>query len=386
FKKVLGWGGLGLAALYSVQEKLKGGIQRKHRFDIVVKFFLPEAVEDFEGEKKNHVLLARSRHVVQLVPIKKPPKGALEESTATLFLEVMGRGNLHSWICKMGQADRFSDKALWLMFDCLFKGVVGMAHPPKLARKEEYEKTGGKWDRTHFDEQIPFWDVANKTSNDLVHFDLDPINILVGDFNVGRDKAHTMIPIMKVADLGLMNEMKDHREGNAEMMWGVRTCGKAFDGWLAPEQFHEEWDYLRNPLPDREYDPKTKPKTAGKYSWRTNVYWLGLVMFTLVTRMYAPLEPIPYSLGQVYVTDERTGRVKRRDPWSYGGYLMHDNFKDKVDRDLLMAVTCCMCDDPEHRPSLKELSDMITFKISQKWPSETDDQTRQWAAGFFSEP
>lgn len=103
-------------------------------------------------------------------------KEALEDSTSSLIVEVLGRGNLHSWICKMGQGGQFSDKVLWLIFDCLFKGVVGMAYPPERARKEEYDRTGGRWGRTHFDQEIPKQKKELKESNHLIHFDLDPTN------------------------------------------------------------------------------------------------------------------------------------------------------------------------------------------------------------------
>ncbi|KAK3989892.1 hypothetical protein QBC44DRAFT_395343 [Cladorrhinum sp. PSN332] len=451
FTKVLGWGGLGLAALYAMEDKLA-----QFKGWIVVKFFLPGA-PDFEVEKGNHLLLGRCRHVVQLVPIRRPPKKGrgqespgkggvlggitgggvkrragdgggvggtdwtvgmveavggrrpskrrataednlfvertqgvdeemLEDSPSTLFLENMARGSLNTWICKVGQEHKFSDKVLWLMFDCLFKGVIAMAHPPQLAREQEYEQSGGKWGTTHFDEQIPLWNKEARTSDDLVHFDLDPTNILVGDFNVGPDKAHSMIPVLKIADLGLMEEMKDHKKKSAEMMWGVRACGKAYNGWLSPEQFHEEWDYLKNPLPGRETDPRTKPKIAGQYGWRTNVYWLGLVMFNLITRFHPPPRPIPYSMGSEYITDERTGQKRQRDPWTYGGYLMHHRFKGQVDPDLLKTVCYCMTDDPEHRPSLEDLSRKISYKIAQDWPGEDDGATREWARGFFEKP
>ncbi|KAK4224773.1 hypothetical protein QBC38DRAFT_547369 [Podospora fimiseda] len=438
FKKVLGWGGLGLAALYMVQDK-----RRRFKRWVVVKYSLPGAA-DFQGEKDNHLLLARNRHIVQVVSIRGLPREQLQTTTKktvkkwgmmpklstapkgginpydnmqdsgfgrylfiektkgvdeevldfsedTLFIEHMRRGNLGSWICKgVGEKEpKFSDKVLWVMFDCLFRGVVAMAHPASIARKTEYEASGGRYGQWDFEEQVlphTGWRREKKESDDLIHFDLDPSNILVGDFNLSKDKTHSMIPILKIGDLGLMNKMKEHKKRSAEMMWGTRATGKPFSGWLAPEQFHEEWDYLWNPLPDRETDPRTKPKVAGQYSWRTNVYWIGLNMFCLLTRFYPPKIPIPYWMGVEYITDEKTGKTTRREPWTYAGYLMRPDVIQEYDVDLLKTICYCMADDPMHRPDLKDLDRKIKWKLAQHWPGETDADTRKWAADFFSKP
>lgn len=67
FKKLLGWGGLGIAALYEVRD---GAGQR--RCNVVVKCNIDPSADagDLAGEKQNHRLMARAHHVIQTVRVE----------------------------------------------------------------------------------------------------------------------------------------------------------------------------------------------------------------------------------------------------------------------------------------------------------------------------
>lgn len=74
-----------------------------------------------------------------------------------------------------------------------------MQHPPRAP--PDPDARGAAWDQEigpDLDERItPF---NQSAGYDLVHFDLDVLNILVGDF-VGPD--HQTLPVFKVSDFGL---------------------------------------------------------------------------------------------------------------------------------------------------------------------------------------
>lgn len=84
---------------------------------------------------------------------------AIEESNLAaggLFLEFMERGTLEKWIVKMANERRtFSDRVLWTIFDCLVRGLAGLAYPGKQWRSEESAMNAGD------------------AVNPLVHFDID---------------------------------------------------------------------------------------------------------------------------------------------------------------------------------------------------------------------
>lgn len=102
-----------------------------------------------------------------------------------LVLEFMKLGGLGKWIDKMSESrrtNRFSEKVLWLMFECLLRSCIAMAYPEQL--------NPGRVDaRTR---QVPVKTETASASdptirNPLVHFDLDPENGMVEygpDFDV----------------------------------------------------------------------------------------------------------------------------------------------------------------------------------------------------------
>lgn len=92
-----------------------------------------------------------------------------------IILENMARGSVADLIEKMvARSQRLSNRALWLVFECLFKGCLAMAYPTS-----SFQPGVNPWAETMplRDETVPN-EYRGGRLNDapLVHFDLDPQN------------------------------------------------------------------------------------------------------------------------------------------------------------------------------------------------------------------
>lgn len=91
-----------------------------------------------------------------------------------LVLEFMKLGGLGKWVDKMSESwrtERFSEKVLWLVFECLLRSCIAMAYPERLNPGRVDARTRQVPVRT---ETVPELDPTIR--NPLVHFDLDPEN------------------------------------------------------------------------------------------------------------------------------------------------------------------------------------------------------------------
>ena len=180
------------------------------------------------------------------------------------------------------------------------------------------------------------------------------------------------------------------------------------------EQFTEEWDWVKN-------YPREKPETtgtAGEYSWRTNLFHIGLTMQSLIT-LHAPphrpkawrykwtpledpsedSEPGPDPFGHdtqrkkltLKIARDAQGkatRAKTKEPplgpgerwaYSYGWPLRMKPFVDGVDKLLLKLVWRCLSHKPTDRPSLEELMGFVEAMEEQiaTHAPKTRDQDKQ---------
>lgn len=486
FRKFLGFGGNGLAAMYTIQD-LKGRTR-----DVVFKYALNAiSGNELENEKQMHRYLARARHITQRVYLRPPERkkntaplpgvdprvvagglvskaggglvskagglvskagpsrrtitptpapppapppdddpdgstdtddgtgakgypvqafhhwnypqdrtversniGKVDDNGPTLILEMMRRGGLESWIGRMsllGQA--LPEKVLWLIFDCLLKAALALAYPPRF-QEELYNSTHRHLGKYPINEILP--PSEYEMSPDLVHFDLDATNLFVGDFaDNDSDITHTMVPIIKLADFGMTTFMRNAMRNDPKLMHISRPRGKYWLGWLLPEQFTEEWDYITGFLPAEETDPEKKSSIAGKYSYKTNLYHVGLVMWGLITLRKLPFSPVPYECFEKEVTDPdtgnpvldpKTGQPKMRKLWGYGGYLQGKIWDGIYDRVLLDLVVACMLEEPEQRPAFHELKQAIDREVKSEWEWQRNADVRKWCEQFFNEP
>ncbi|KAH8891700.1 hypothetical protein GQ53DRAFT_841543 [Thozetella sp. PMI_491] len=284
-----------------------------------------------------------------------------------MVLEYLERGDLRRWLGKMNKSgDTFTGKQLWHMTECLFKGIVAMAHPPSIQDGFEESET------LFWNETVREPGINLNESDDLVHFDIDPTNVFIG----GTDSTH-VIPVIKIGDLGLMNELKDMKLDVKKRLsfWCHRQRGKS--DFFLPEQFTEEWDYVKT-LPHFQ-----ACEVAGNFSWRSNVYHLGLMLWCLITGCYPPRGPIDPQVVSAEV-DMDSGETEYK--WSYGNYLSDETIFDWVDPNLLHLAVRCMMEKPDDRPSLQEIAAVIHRGLHGTPWGETDDDTKAWAARFFGGP
>ncbi|KAK3311806.1 hypothetical protein B0H66DRAFT_609065 [Apodospora peruviana] len=57
--------------------------------------------------------------------------------------------------------------------------------------------------------------------------------------------------------------------------------------------------------------------------------------------------------------------AKKKTKWTYGGYLLQEQF-EHVDMDLRRLVMRCMMDDPADRPEMEEIGAMIEAKLASE--------------------
>jgi hypothetical protein len=342
--KILGWGGLGIACAVD-GEKANG-----EPIKVVCKAAL-SADAGMEEEKQNHVLTAGARHIVQRVVLVDGPeeertaqgrnRRRMDASDDVLLIEFMRRGDLNGILNKASLRKKpFPSQVLWQIFDCLFRGVVGMAFPG------EWAWPGENPERERIPQRTEWFDGLmqmrlNTVNNTMVHFDLDPLNILVGDFD---DHEHNIVPVVKIADLGLAQNVDMQFRLKSRRMWESRRLGKLHI--YTPEQFAEEWDYIKE-APIYHLD-STERETAGNYHWWTNMYQVAQVMWQLITLCYLEWPPV---LEEYYETLPDGSEAKR---WSYGAVLLSEEF-NHIDPALRQLVAICMNHNPLDRPNMAHI-------------------------------
>lgn len=231
--KTLGWGGLGVVALVEAWE---GGVEgRGEKVQVVAKVDLHGGKYGhlLRKEKKSHVAMAGSMHVVRRVvlagkeesgdgkvwkqdayytgesafgrqipttrwvpsllsmdeeigEVYKAMKLAdendemrkrLDASKSMLFIEYMPRGDLDKYIKKaVAMGVRFPDRVLWQIVDAVFKACIAMAWPerfrPQGADAENNNVPMTSEDHESCERKQPL----NGVCSTMVHFDLDPMN------------------------------------------------------------------------------------------------------------------------------------------------------------------------------------------------------------------
>lgn len=205
---------------------------------------------------------------------------------------------------------------------------------------------------------------CNRTT--LVHFDLDMSNVLVGDYD---SSEHNITPIAKIADLGLCARFTGNRE-SVMTRWNCRRRGKS--SIYAPEQFTEEWDHVKEGGPR-----ESGATTAGNYNWWTNLYQVGIIMYSLIQLCEFETSPVPNYAAIRYPDGSE------REVWGYGMGLLVSQYSN-LDFDLVNAVAACLCHDPADRPDMHDLERLIERKVSSQPPDGPAAQTiRNWGRLIF---
>jgi serine/threonine protein kinase len=287
-----------------------------------------------------------------------------------LFIEFMRHGDLYGCLSKASMGDTpFPNQVLWQIFDCLFRGVIAMAYPGmwhKLGEDPEHHNIPQRTASFH-----DLWD-PDPVNNTMVHFDLDTKNILIGDFD---EDEHSIIPVMKIADLGLCQNVDLRFRNDAYKMWSTRRYGKI--NIYTPEQFTEEWDWVkRTPISE----PGAERGTAGNYHWWTNLYQVAQVMWQLIT--LHSLECPPVAMPCDIELPDGTREIR----WSYGTGLLDPHF-DHVDRDLRELVMLCMSHNPMERPTMPYIDAMLRENVySQGQSAEERKAAQGFCVQLFADP
>ncbi|KAL1850663.1 hypothetical protein Daus18300_012874 [Diaporthe australafricana] len=420
--KVLSAGGNGIASLFEVWPGGEGAPSKK----VVVKSLL-RAEMSMNDEANVTAALRRARHVVQLrswgreiMPTPGSDAAALaaqwlpvDGDSAMMTLEFMRHGDLHGLIKKIATSrDRAPNKVLWRVFFCLIRGCIAMFVPPRSRRGPDGlvlpENQWQDFFGPELDEVMPVGtpQLPNPEGWDLVHFDLDPQNILVGE-NDGDE--HSMAPVFKISDLGLAKQSDDdlflapccESMGLAEigqdkhlaagMLMPKLTEMQTAERSVTNEPRHKEWDYIdKSPAME-----PTEPQVAGQYGPWSNIFQAATCMQNLITRTQTPYPPgavgplnAPEGAhlfpGPTVIRDS-AGRAVA--PFHTHGYTLV--WERGLDQDLMHLLFRCLADLPRDRPPLAELQFLMrTMEGADGWavgPGDPDG-VRAWCTRQFSDP
>ncbi|KAK3346136.1 kinase-like domain-containing protein [Lasiosphaeria hispida] len=373
YRRMQGWGGNGVAVVF---EYTPPGPLRRTKFCIAKMSYgaanNPRIQAALQKEKRMMNTFDGSEHMVPELDILANTPQPQQARHLTLITPYYDRGNLGS-VIKRADGYAITSRTLWLIFDCLFQMVVALRYPPQhwsdhVAGNPRRERTvAATTPRTAaqaagISATAAWW---KGCAEDWVHFDIDPSNIFVGDYDAAG--PHSLVPALKLGDFGntqdvnAVNDMAPHLLRRTRLLWESRLMGK--DEWLTPEQFTSEWDYVR-------ISPKnaTEPANiAANYSWKTNLYGIAMVMWCLITRRSPPDGPCPEEMD--------IGGVPT---WTFGNYL-NDDYWGNTDANLRELVAKCLCENPADRPDMLrirfEINRALRGPANGQWPGGEDDNT-----------
>ncbi|TLD18203.1 hypothetical protein PspLS_10520 [Pyricularia sp. CBS 133598] len=355
FEKFLGVGGHGLAALFKCLDRF--GQTRR----VVVKMDLypTPATADYGLVREKNLLtkMAGRMHILQRVSLDRLRANmlssdlrtkALDESGHILVLEFMGKGDVDKLICTLVERNlNLNSQILWQIFKCLFKGCIAMAWPdenePPYAGAVVSETSRGL--ETDADEYADFNEASSRA---IVHFDIDPCNILIGDVDP-NGVEHDALPVFKIGDFGVAEIV------NRDDVYP---------------------DIYESPYYERQRDPtNTLYSTAGRYNKYHNIYQIAVVMWCLITKVRVPLP----KLEMVYDADGTA-------VYTYGKELMGPQY-DHIDKDLRQTLCHCLAHDPDMRPNFETLETIINKKTDPRsWDQRMRGETEMLRKELFSNP
>ncbi|KAI5927374.1 kinase-like domain-containing protein [Camillea tinctor] len=377
YNKCIGWGGQGLVSAFDVLGP-RGQLVKK----VVVKAHFPNMSPGRTELERNMMRsLAKSEHIVQLLYASRsgldPDRNANDvggnneddededysdsRPLSVMVMDLLEHGDLAEFIIKVSDhQERVPNTVLWRFLLCLVRMCIAMAYPP--ARRPENGNVPGP-----IRETVPNQPQAQPAR--IVHFDLDPFNILIG---AGFDNnEHGLTPILKLTDFGASSEVKS---GQPDFYYErLRMKGKM--GFFAPEQFCTDWDYI-----PRDSNLISQHEIAGNYGPHTNIWGIGLVMEALITLARPAVPPLP--------TETALFRPQSKENYyTYAWHLTDNEDYGHVDPDLRGLILRMQAHLPEDRPSLRELEQYVRNTAAGKqFPNETPDSIRRWILKVLLQP
>ncbi|KAI1136063.1 kinase-like protein [Hypoxylon sp. FL0543] len=359
YRRVLGFGGFGMVQLWEILDVAGNPVR-----EIAVKFPLINDRGTLASTTRIEIkwmkTFANCEHFTQLARIggftqieRERLYNNPDAEQPIMVMEVVPKGSLYDLIGRINAARDFKvknptkvsehkigyipNRLLWRMFLCLMRAVIGMAYPPDLAAQTQ---------GTPYREIIISPDGTPARPSRVIHFDLDPQNVLIGDIDpLMQDSEHDHCPVIKIADFGTMvtwNDDLDEKGKKKLIQRGKRR-------WLAPEQRDPDRSirqYIGHPI---------------------NVWAIGLIMFNLLTLRH-PIEGAWGSkVRQIRKSPEELLTVPI-DTW--GWPLLEDPsgnplepFIQSYDWSLRELIAHCLVDEPSRRPYLSDLLRQIEYGI-----------------------
>ncbi|RYP55712.1 hypothetical protein DL771_012453 [Monosporascus sp. 5C6A] len=273
-----------------------------------------------------------------------------------IVLEFAEHGDLNNFMGKMNtQGGGMPLRIHWNWWLCLVKQCVAMAYYPRKFHPDRFNANG-----QDLDEIVPDASISWRKKN-MVHFDFDVFNVFMGGLTPGDDQ-HSIIPVLKLADFGLAEEIKPQKRDTYYLAY--RRLAKW--AYYAPEQFGAEWEFIPA---DRNGSNICDERVAGNYGSHTNVYCAALVMISVITGCYPPQPP----LRAIMMLDDGTEIV------SYGSFLLDETVWSMFDFELRWILARCLAHYPDQRPSVEELlQNALANTARANAEMDTDDDVRFW--------
>ncbi|ETS76687.1 hypothetical protein PFICI_12074 [Pestalotiopsis fici W106-1] len=271
-------------------------------------------------------------------------------------------------------------------------------------------------------EELPAEDDLLRRRENVVHFDLDPNNVLIGGFEMSAQQIqdwgahisrtrgpggtmpsnkephpgriqneHVFVPRLKIADFGIADRVKTYKRNI--YYWSRRHSGKRL--FLAPEQFGREWDMASDLPNDADIGEAQIP---GSFSRKTNIWQIAWCLWCFITMQKPPMPPqpqIPPNYRHLINDDTPVDQYDQilesagyRGPISYC-YKLCENVRQPddpfgwVDLDLRQTLYRCMYHNPDHRPDFAELISQAMGKVGGGIPGEDDGVVRAWVEKWF---
>ncbi|KAK4191044.1 hypothetical protein QBC35DRAFT_538917 [Podospora australis] len=302
-----------------------------------------------------------------------------EMNTPFMALEFLKLGNLHNAIIELVARNiHLPSDILWEVWYCMVSGLADMEYPTKDYNREPQPPELRYYLAPPLDGSTP--------GSEMVHFDIDPKNVLIGsslDVLQGNPHNHPIVPVLKIGDFGRVEKVNEGYRDLGSYLWRKRNPAKHH--YVTPEQFTGEWDYI-----DQNPNYSDQPhETAGQYTWKTNLWQAAMAsnflsrqtMATLITRKNPPSPPTPTQVSipnafryvrsnhpdpiVVNIYPNQRG-VPERVLWTYGAHL-HPGISpemEAVDPHLWWLLMECLAYKPYHRPGWYELLDRTNKRLN----------------------
>ncbi|KAI0975412.1 kinase-like protein [Xylaria arbuscula] len=225
------------------------------------------------------------------------------------------------------------NRALWGIFLCLVRGLIGIAYPPD----DPDSRKGQVIRETMADVK------EGRQPSTIIHSDIDIYNAFIGyprNHEGPADSEHLWHPIVKIADYGCMIRWDNKWPENIKnaSLWGKNP-------YKSPEQLDPD-------LP---------------FGTHTNVYQIGQIMHDLIT-----LAPLNFSDRVEAERSVTTSDGRNIQFMTYGGRLLdgpgYQIQRDwrNVDIELRELAAGCMASIGTWRPPLRQLEYLIQHHIDKQ--------------------